>query len=369
MRIIILSLLTSLVLLVGCNSDEVESQQAAATPAAPATIEWKMVTTWPKNFPGLGTSAQHLADTITAMSGGRLNIKLFAAGELVGAFEVFDAVSQGTAQMGHGAAYYWKNKAPAAQFFTAVPFGMNAQEMNAWLYHGGGLELWEKVYDRFNLISFPTGNTGVQMGGWFKKEINSVADLKVLKMRTPGMGGEILKRLGGTPVSLPGGEIFTSLQTGTIDASEWVGPFNDFAMGFYKVAQYYYYPGWQEPNAAMEAMINKDAFNALPADLQAILKGAIQAENMDMLSEFTAKNNIFLEKLINEHKVELREFPADMMQALYQETQLYLDEQAASDPEFKEVLTAYRKFHARVRKWHNISESAYDKTLTAVQNK
>jgi TRAP-type mannitol/chloroaromatic compound transport system substrate-binding protein len=224
----------------GCKPAEQASQTGAA-PAAAAfkSVKWKMVTTWPKNFPGLGTGANYLAELITRMSGGRIEVKVYGAGELVPAFEVFDAVLQGTAQLGHGAAYYWKGKSEAAQFFSAVPFGLTAAEMNAWLYHGGGMELWQETYAPFGLIPMAAGNTGVQMAGWFNREINSLEDLKGLKMRIPGLGGEVLARAGGVPVNMPGGELFTALQSGAIDATEWVGPYNDLAFGFYKAAKYY----------------------------------------------------------------------------------------------------------------------------------
>ncbi len=208
------------------------------------------------------------------MCGGRIQVKVYGAKELVPAFEVFDAVSRGTAEMGHGAAYYWKGKNEAAQFFSTVPFGLTAQEMNGWIYHGGGQALWEELYDQFGLVPAPAGNTGVQMGGWFNKEINCLADLKGLKMRIPGLGGEVLRRAGGTPVNLPGGELFTSLQSGTIDATEWVGPYNDLAFGLYKAAKYYYYPGFHEPGTFLEAMINQKALESLPEDLQAIVMNA-----------------------------------------------------------------------------------------------
>ena len=252
--------------LAGCDSTEQAGTKTVA-PAAPVatqeTIEWKMVTTWPKNFPGLGTGANYLAELIGQMSGGRLKVKVYGAKELVPAFEIFDAVSNGTAEMGHGAAYYWKGKSEAAQFFAAVPFGLTAQEMNAWLYHGGGMELWKEVYEPFGLVPTAAGNTGVQMGGWFNKEINAVADLEGLKMRIPGLGGEVLKRAGGTPVSLPGGEIFPSLQSGAIDATEWVGPYNDLAFGLYKAAKHYYYPGWHEPGTTLECFVSKKALEEI----------------------------------------------------------------------------------------------------------
>ena len=321
--------------------------------------KWKMVTTWPKNFPGLGTGANKLAKLITEMSGGRIEVKVYGAKELVPEFEVFDAVSRGTAEMGHGAAYYWKGKSEAAQFFAAVPFGLTAQEMNGWLYHGGGMKLWQQTYDRFNLIPAAAGNTGVQMGGWFNKEINSLQDLKGLKMRIPGLGGEVLKRAGGTPVNLPGGELYTSLQSGAIDATEWVGPYNDLAFGFYKVAKYYYYPGWHEPGTTLEAVINKDAFSKLPQDLQSIVLNACKVANQDMLAEYTARNNAALHTLITKHKVKLRQFPDDVLAKLRQLSDEVVAEVAAKDKMSKQVFDSFRNFRDQVMEWHKVSEQSY----------
>ncbi|HAU01734.1 MAG TPA: ABC transporter substrate-binding protein, partial [Porticoccaceae bacterium] len=268
MRVVSFALLC--VLLVSCADRSTTTGDVE--PTAQQSFQWKLVTTWPKNFPGLGTAPENFAKNVERMSNGRLKIKVFGAGQLVPAFEVFDAVSQGTAQIGHGASYYWKGKVPASVFYTAVPFGLNAQEMNAWLQYGGGLELWRELYAPFNLIPFAGGNTGVQMAGWFNREINSIADLKGLKMRIPGLGGEVFTRAGGTSINLPGGELYTSMQTGVIDATEWVGPYNDLAFGFHQVAKYYYYPGWQEPGPTLELIINKAAYESLPADLQAIVE-------------------------------------------------------------------------------------------------
>ena len=226
--------------------------------------KWKMVTSWPKNFPGLGVGAENLANIINKLSNNRIKVKVYGANELIPPLEVFDFVSSGGAELGHSGAYYWKGKSAACSFFSSVPFGMNSQEMNAWLYYGGGLQLWEKLYKEFNLIPRPAGNTGVQMGGWFNKEIKSVNDLKGLKMRIPGLGGEVLSRAGGVPVTLAGSEIFTALQTGVIDATEWVGPYNDRAFGLHKAAKYYYYPGWHEPGPSIECIINKNAYDKLP---------------------------------------------------------------------------------------------------------
>ena len=331
------------------------------TASAGKTIKWKMVTSWPKNFPGLGTGANFLAKTINEMSGGRLKVKVYGANEIVPALEVFDAVSRGTAQMGHSGAYYWKGKHPATQFFTSVPFGLTAQEMNAWLYHGGGMQLWEELYDRFNLIPNAAGNTGVQMGGWFNREINSVDDLKGLKMRIPGLGGEVLKQAGGTPVTLPGGEIYTSMQSGAIDATEWVGPYNDMAFGLYKVAKFYYHPGWHEPGSTMEAMINKDAFYQLPEDLQIIVRAACRVANQDMLADYTAKNNQALQTLVNKHKVELRQYPDDVIKTLHDLSTVVVAKVGEHDALSKKIHQAFVEFKSNVVQWSRVSEQGYMK--------
>lgn len=358
-RKIAMSLLAALTLLSGCNKESTQTQSTAFADAKP--IEWKLVTSWPKNLPGLGTAPEHFAKMVNEMSAGRLTIKVYGAGELVPAMEVFDAVSEGSAQMGHSAAYYWKGKVPAAQFFTAIPFGMNAQEMNGWLTYGGGLELWEEVYAPFGILPLPGGNSGVQMGGWFNKEINSVDDLKGLKMRIPGLGGEVLKRLGGVPVVLAGRELYTALQTGAIDATEWVGPYNDLAFGLHKIAKYYYYPGWHEPGTTLEFLINKEAFAKLPADLQAIVKIAAKATNQDMLDEFTARNVGALATLKDEHKIEIRPFPDEVIAALRTTSLQVVTEQASQDPMMQKVFDAYRSFEKGVRGYHEISEDAYTK--------
>jgi len=329
------------------------------TAAAKPEHRWKMVTTWPKNFPGLGTGANRLAELIGEMSGGRIEVKVYGAKELVPAFEVFDAVSRGTAEMGHGAAYYWKGKSEAAQFFSTVPFGMTAQEMNGWLYYGGGLELWTELYANFGLVPAPAGNTGVQMGGWFNKEINSVADLARLKMRIPGLGGEVLKRAGGTPVNLPGSDLFQALQSGNIDATEWVGPYNDLAFGLYKAAKYYYYPGWHEPGTTLEAMVNKKAFDALPADLQSIVMNACAVVNQDMLAEYTARNPAALQTLLNEHGVDMRKFPDDVLAKLRELSDEVVAEIADKDDFSKRTYASYQKFLSQAKEWSGISELTY----------
>ncbi len=332
---------------------------AGQAQAARGRHRWKMVTTWPKNFPGLGTGAEKLARLITNLSGGRIRVQVFGAGELVPAFEVFDAVSRGTAEMGHGAAYYWKGKNPAFQFFSTVPFGLTAQEMNGWLFHGGGLKLWREAYADFGLVPFPAGNTGVQMAGWFNKEINSLEDLKGLKMRIPGLGGEVLQRAGGTPVNLPGGELFTALKSGAIDATEWVGPYNDLAFGLYKAAKYYYYPGWHEPGTTLECIVNKKAFDALTPDLKAIVAIACQAVNEDMLAEYATRNGEALESLVNEHRVQLRRLPDGVLERLERLSETVVAELAERDAFARRVFDSYRGFRGRATRWTALSEAAY----------
>ncbi|MUH73055.1 TRAP transporter substrate-binding protein [Psychrosphaera haliotis] len=342
--------------LMGCGGNETQN---TSTTAEVKKLNWKLVTSWPKNFPGLGTAPENFAKLVNEMSGGRLTIKVYGAGEIVPGFQVFDAVSQGTAEMGHAASYYWKGKMPAAPIFTATPFGLNAQETNGWIHYGGGLELWRELYEPFGVIPFAGGNTGVQSAGWFKREINKVDDLKGLKMRIPGLGGEVLQKLGGVPVALTGGEIFTSLQSGAIDATEWVGPYNDLAFGFHKVAEHYYVAGWHEPGAMLEFTVNQKAFNALPKDLQAIVEVATRAVNQDMLDEYTVRNNAALEQLQNKHNVELKTFPRDVMLALKNASKEVIEEQKANDPTFNKIMNSYQAFQKQVTQYHNLSELEY----------
>ncbi|ROT99802.1 TRAP transporter substrate-binding protein [Marinobacter sp. R17] len=349
--------------LAGCSQEEsgssASTDQAAAPAAEKQTYKWKMVTTWPKNFPGLGTAPEHFADRVREMTDGQIDITVYGAGDLVPALEVFSAVSQGTAEMGHGAGYYWKGKIPAAQFFSTVPFGLTAQEYNGWMFHGGGLELYREAYKPFGVIPWPGGNTGVQMGGWFNKEINSVDDLKGLKMRIPGIGGDVLEKAGGTPVNLPGGEIFTALQTGTIDATEWVGPYNDLAFGLHQIAEYYYYPGWHEPGTALELIVNADAYNKLPKNLQVIIDVAAREMNADMLAEYTAQNNQALKELVEEKGVKLRRFPDDVLNRLREMSAETVKELAEKDDMARKAYESYKAFRDKVVPYTDISERTY----------
>ncbi|MGV0035799.1 MAG: TRAP transporter substrate-binding protein, partial [Candidatus Azotimanducaceae bacterium WSBS_2022_MAG_OTU7] len=261
---------------------------------------------------------------------------------------------------GHGASYYWKGKIPIAQFFTAMPFGLTAQEINGWLFHGGGMQLWRELYAKYNLVPFAGGNTGVQMAGWFNKEINSLEDIKGMKMRIPGLGGEVFNRAGGTSVNLPGGEIFTSMQTGVIDATEWAGPYNDLAFGLHQVAKYYYYPGWQEPGPNLELIVNKEAWDELPDDLKAIVENASLAVNADLLAEYTARNNAALRELIDVHGVELRQLPADVLSEIRKISYTMTEEVVDPNDELaKRIYDSYKTYRDGVLSYHEISERAY----------
>jgi TRAP-type mannitol/chloroaromatic compound transport system substrate-binding protein len=337
---------------------------AATTVNAPAVLaqkkyRWKMVTTWPPKLPVLQEGCERLAKRVDEMSEGRLTIQVFAGGELVPPLESFQAVSDGTVEVGSGASYYWAGKEPATQWFAAVPFGMNAQGMGAWFHGGDGLKLWEETYAPFNLIPRPGGSTGVQMGGWFNKKINSIADYKGLKMRIPGLGGKVVAKAGGTVVLLPGGEIFTSLERGVIDATEWVGPLHDLRMGFYQAAKYYYYPGWHEPGTYLEYFFNKKAYESLPKDLQHILNAACMENEQWTLTQFDAQNGAALQTLINKHKVEVIQFPDDVLAALRKMAVEVVQEEAAKSPMAKKVAASFADFQKVVGTWGSVSERAY----------
>lgn len=323
------------------------------------TFKWNMVTSWPPGLPGLGVGAENLAKRIELASAGRLKIKVFAGGELVPALEVFDAVRSGTAQMGHDASYYHRGKIPAAQYFTAVPFGLNANEISAWFYYGGALELWHEYYEQFGLIGFPAGQTGVQMAGWFNKEINSIADLQGLKMRIPGLGGEVMQRAGVTQITVPASEIFTSLQTGAIDAAEWVGPYNDVSLGLHKAARYYYYPGWHEPGPSLQCTINLEAWNELPEDLQQIIRTCCQAASLDIQAEYTYGNAMALDQLSQDPNVELRELPGDVLDLLRSLSEEVIAELTAKNDWARRLNESLTDFLRKSDAYQKISEFSY----------
>jgi TRAP-type mannitol/chloroaromatic compound transport system substrate-binding protein len=292
---------------------------AATTLAAPAIaqdkITWRMVTTWPKNFPGLGVGAQRLADQITAASGGRLTIQVYAAGEMVPGLQALDAVIDGSAEMSHGAAYYWQNKSQGLSFFTGVPFGMTSRELTSWVRYLGGQEIWDEIYDQFGVQGFLSGDTGTQAGGWFRNELTGLADIQGLRFRTPGLGGQVWAKLGASVTNLAAGEIFAALQSGTLDAAEFVGPYNDLALGFYQVAKNYYFPSFVEPGLATELVVDKAKFAALPADLQEIVKACCQAAYDQVAADFYANDPRSLKVLVEEHGVKVLQFPDEIVEA------------------------------------------------------
>lgn len=308
-------------------------------------FNWKLVMSWPKKFPGLASEMDWFVEELKKVSQGRLNVTLYGGGELVPAFEVFNAVSDGTAEMGHGTPYYWKGKMPEAELFTSVPFGMMADEFNSWFTQDEGRKLLSEVYKPHGVLPFTGGNTMAQMGGWFNKEIKSVEDLKGLKIRMPGIGGEVYKMAGASPISIPGAEIFTSMQSGVIDATDWVAPWNDMAFGLYKVAKYYY-KGWQEPCAFMEVLINEKAFNSLPDELKSVVENTCAALNQRIMSAFIKNNAIALKTLMEKHKVEIREFPESVIKVFKENTEKYLDVYAGKSDLAKRIVESYRSYLA-----------------------
>jgi TRAP-type mannitol/chloroaromatic compound transport system substrate-binding protein len=335
---------------------------AFALGAAPAVAQerrdWTLVTSWPKDSPGPGTTARRIAERITLISGGRLSVKLFAAGEVVPAFEVFDAVAGGAAHMGHTASFFWSGKTKAATFFTAVPFGLTPDGHNAWIYEGGGQALWDELYGPFGLKPFPAGNSGMQMGGWLKREVNRLDDLKGLKYRIPGLGGEVMRRLGVTAVSLPPGEILPALQSGAIDGAEFLGPWSDIALGLNKVARYYYWPGFHEPNGSAECLVNKEAYEALPADLKEVVAAVCQAENARGMAEADWQNAATLDGIEAKHGVELRRFDDSILKAARAAAEEVLADVAATEPVARRIYDSYLAARARSVAWGRVARHA-----------
>ena len=345
---------------------------AAAVVDAPNVIaqpkfQWRMSTSWTPALDVLQGGAQHLSKIVDEMSGGRLKIQVFAAGELMPAFGNFDATSQGTIESFMSAPYYWAGKEPGLQWFSAVPFGFNPQGMMAWYLHGDGLKLWEEAYAPFNLVPRPSASTGVQMAGWFRRKINSIADYKGLKMRIPGLGGKIVAAAGGTVVLTPGGEIYTALERGVIDSAEWVGPHDDMKLGLHNAARYYTWPGWHEPGTTGEFGFNKKAYDALPADLKSIVDHACQTIQVTTFMEYEAKNAIALQKLKTEFKtkVELTQLSTATLKELKKLSDQVLKEESDKTPLAKKVYAAVKKFEGQLNDWRLISEAAYHAQLAS----
>jgi TRAP-type mannitol/chloroaromatic compound transport system substrate-binding protein len=336
---------------------------AATTISAPAIakerMEINMVATWGRDFPGLGTGAQRFAQRLSDMSDGRIVVNYFAANERVKAFDSFDEVASGNAQMYHAAEYYWKGKHPGFAYFTSVPFGLTYTEMNAWIRFGGGQQLWDELSAEYGLKGLMCGNTGVQMGGWFRKEINSVDDFKGLKMRMPGLGGDVLAKLGGSPVSLPGGQIYENLVSGAIDATEWVGPWNDSIMKFYEAAKYYYFPGMHEPGAMLAIGMNNEWWKGLSKADQLMIEAASSMENDVMMSEYNAKNGEYLEKLVNEQGVKVREFNDDIYDAFGEAADEVFETVKSHSDLANRIHESFVSARSSVGSWAKLSDQAY----------
>ena len=329
------------------------------TLSAKKTYNWKMVTTWPKNFPGLGTGAEIFANMINEASGGRINITVFGAGEIVPAFEAMDAVSSGAIEMGHGGPYYWKGKVAAAQYLSAIPFGLTPQEQNSWFEKGGGQKLADQIYKKMGCKFFVCGNTGPQMGGWFNKKINTIEDFKGLKMRIPGLGGEVIKAAGGTVVNLHGGELLTSIQSGAIDALEWVGPYNDLAFGIYKAAKYYYYPGWHEPATMLDGFIDLKEWENLDNRMKEIVKRGAAGMNLFILSRFQAINNSALQKLTQDHGVKLRAYSDELLKAIGNRAAEVLPQIASKSSDATALYNEIVAIRESMLDWSTYAESAF----------
>ena len=361
--------------LVACNS------AAPAAPAAPATqpvmdsqeleeavqaeqslpeLNWEIATSWPVALDTIFGGAQTFAERVTAMTGGKFTMTARAAGELAPGLEVLNVVEQNSVQVGHTASYYYIGKSPVTAFGTALPFGLTARQQNAWLYEGGGLQLLQDYYaEKFNVIQFPAGNTGAQMGGWYNKEVNTAADLQGLKIRIPGLGGQVMDKLGATVQVIPGGEIFQALQTGAIDAAEWVGPYDDEKLGFQNVTSYYYYPGWWEPGPSLEVQINLDEWKKLPQEYQEIIKTAAYEANTTMMARYDAKNPEALQRIVNDSDVELRPFSDEVLKASEDASFALYDEFSQADSDFKTIFEQWNAFRLSIQQWHSLNETRY----------
>ncbi len=335
------------------------SEGSAAPAVAKKKLTLKMVTTWPKGLPGLGESPERIAERVETMTDGAIKIKVYAAGELVPAFEAFDAVSTGQADLYHGAEYYWQGKSKAFNFFTAVPMGLTSTENNAWIYHGGGQELWDELSAKFNIKAMPAGNTGVQMGGWFRKEINTLDDFKGLKMRMPGLGGEVLRRLGANAEALAGPDIFQALQQGRIEATEWVGPWNDQSMGFYRVAKYYYVPGFHEPGSTLAVGVNLKVWNDLSDSQRMILSQACMAEDSYGYAQFNHFNAGALRNLVEKHDVKIRSFSPEINTEIARISGEVVKETAQEDELTNRIYQSFLKARADGIAWSQVADEAY----------
>ncbi len=328
---------------------------------------WKLSMAVPKTLPIWAEGIINFSKRVKMLSGGRLDIKVYGANELIPGLGVFDAVKNGTIEMGHSASYYWQGKIPASVFFTAIPFGMDANGMAAWMHQGGGQKLWDELYAPHQIKPFPCGNTGMQMGGWFRKEINRVEDFKGLKMRMPGLGGKVITRLGASAETLAVSEIYQSLSTGVLDATEWVGPFHDYIMGFYKASKYYYSIGWQEPGPVLELLINKKAWESLDEELKLIVEVTCAQVDRDMFVHWLAKDAEFYERIKKEKKVQLRFFPSEVIKVLQKEAKEVIEEVRRTSPLAGRIYNSFFSFKKRYETYANFNKRAFIKAIDMSQ--
>jgi TRAP-type mannitol/chloroaromatic compound transport system substrate-binding protein len=339
---------------VGAVTAAAAAQAVAQTPALPE-VRWRCASSFPKSLDTIYGGGEVIAKRVAAITGGKFQIRVFGAGEIVPAFGTVDAVQQGTVECTHTAGYYFVGKNKTFAFDTTVPFGMNQRQQNAWIYWGGGLQLMREFFRDFGMISFPAGNTGVQMGGWFRKEVKSVADLKGLKMRIAGLGGEVMARLGAVPQQIAGGDIYPALERGTIDAAEWVGPYDDEKLGFYKIAPHYYYPGWWEACSMYSLYVNIKEWEKLPKEYQAAIEAACYEANTDMMAEYDFKNPKALERLVK-NGVKLHAFSPEIMRAAHKASFELYEEEATKNPSWKKIYEPWKKFRAEEFLWHRVAE-------------
>lgn len=343
---------------IGCTNSQ---DKASSSKGELPKITWQMATSWPLSLDTIFGGAQVFSERVAAMSGGRFKISPKPAGDLAPPLEVLNVVRQGAVPCGHTAAYYYIGQNPATAFGTALPFGLTAQQQNAWLYEGGGLKQLQELYaSQFGVIQFPAGSTGTQMGGWFRKEVSKIGDLQGLKMRIPGLGGQVMSKLGVLVQNLPGGEIFQALQTGAIDAAEWVGPYDDEKLGLNKVAKYYYYPGWWEPGPTLELQINLNAWKKLPVEYQAMIETAAFEANQIMLSRYEARNYEALQKLLKSG-TELRPYSEEILKAAEAASFELYDGFAAKNADFKSIFDSWQKFREGVNNWNNLNQGSFER--------
>jgi len=334
-------------------------QQAVAQAPSLPNIRWRCASSFPKSLDTIYGGAELIAKRVKELTSGKFEIRVFAAGEIVPAFGVVDAIQQNTVECAHTASYYFVGKNKTFAFDTTIPFGMNQRQQNAWIYYGGGLDLVREFLREYSIISFPAGNTGVQMGGWWRKEVHTVADLKGVKMRIAGLGGEVMSRLGAVPQQIAGGDIYPALERGAIDAAEWIGPYDDEKLGFYKIAPHYYFPGWWESNSMYSLYVNTKEWDKLPAEYKAAIETASAEANIDMMAKYDFKNLDALERLVK-NGVKLHAFSNDMMKAAMKASVALYEEESGKNPSWKKIYEPWKKFRQREFLWHRAAEFTYE---------